>query len=161
MPDLDGHSPEGLYRVHFTSLVRAVALMGVADPEDVVVEAFIRLLETYDRIREPKAAAGYLRRTVINLASNRLRSHRVEQAALTRFVTPTSQDPMLADNSTALTILELPLRARQVLVLRYWLDLPDDEIAHYLSIRTATVRTHLSAARAKLRQQLSASEDTP
>lgn len=142
---------ENLYRTHFTSLARAVALMGAPDPEDVVAEAMMRVLANHRRIREPEAVAGYLRRTAINLASNRMRSRRSEQAALARLGSHAETSELAnepADTAIALAILTLPVRSRQVLVLRYWLDLPDSEIADLLGIRPATVRTHLTAARA-------------
>lgn len=152
-----------LYRTHFTSLVRAVALMGAPDPEDVVAEAMMRVLANQHRIREPEAVAGYLRRTTINLASNRMRSRRSEQAALARLGSPAETTELTnepADTATALAILALPMRSRQVLVLRYWLDLPDSEIADLLGIRPATVRSHLTAARAALRQTLTQDRNT-
>lgn len=161
MPGPQQDTFAGLYREHFIPLVRAVALMGVGDPEDIVAEAMIRVFAGFDRIRDPKAAGAYLRRTTINLANNRLRSRRAERAAIARLAIPLDQQAVIPvpDTSTRRAILGLPLRARQVLVLRYWLDLPDSEIAELLNISAATVRTHLSAARAALRQQLSAEQE--
>lgn len=99
-------------------------------------------------MRDPNAAASYLRTTVVNLSRSRLRRARVarrhrgsvgdavsaEIAALAR----------VAIRAVATALLALPRRQREVLVLRYWLDLPEAQIARELSMNPGSVKTHAS-----------------
>lgn len=116
--------------------------------EDIVHEAFLRV---HDRWQSIDAPAGYLRTTVVNLClawRNR--------AALARERTPRSGgwiDPPELDETWEL-LARLPHDQRVVLVLRYYEDLPDDEIAAVMGCRPATVRTRIHRALRKLRKEM-------
>jgi RNA polymerase sigma factor (sigma-70 family) len=99
-------------------------------------------------------AAAYLRKTVVNLTRSRQRHLRVAR----RFspdVPPVESAEVLAvlsdDRRRVVRALSrLSTRQRQVLVLRYWMDLPEREIADTLDIRPGTVKSTASQALAAL-----------
>lgn len=62
-----------LFAGQFARMVRLAALLGADDPEDVAQEAFVRLHNRKRALRDPHAAAAYLRTTVVNLSRSRLR----------------------------------------------------------------------------------------
>ncbi len=116
--------------------------------EDLVQEAFIRLSRSLDRIRDEERATAYLRSIVINLA----RDHNRRGLMSFRHRPPAQPDEPSAEataadlESRAEVIAELrrlPLRQRDCLVLRYYLDLGIDDIAATLQISRNSVKTHL------------------
>ena len=120
--------------------------------EDVVQDAFIGLHRRWDRVDNPPA---YLRISVINGCRSVLRRRRVARAYHSQWEPPGS------DASTPVLIAEehrevmravhrLPRRQREVLVLRYWQDLDDAQIAKTLSISQSSVRATISRARQAL-----------
>jgi RNA polymerase sigma-70 factor (sigma-E family) len=147
-----------LFDAQFGSMVRLAALLGADDPEDVAQEAFVRLDQRRGKLREDDKAAAYLRTTVVNLTRSRLRHLRVVR----RF----AADPPLVESAEVLALLSherqqlikglsrLTARQRQVVVLRYWLDLSEREIAETLGIRPGTVKSTSSKALASLGQLL-------
>ena len=139
-----------LHRQHYRSLVRLAALLGDRGAaEEVVQDAFVRVYLAGDRVREPLA---YLRRAVVNGARSSLRRRRVrEQAPLTvvRDVLPGE------DHSDVVAALRrLPVRQRECLVLRYYLDLSEAEIAAALGISAGSVKTHSHRGLAALEKTL-------
>ena len=116
--------------------------------EDLVQEAFIRLSRTAHRIRDSERAAAYLRSIVINLARDHNRrglvSLRHRPPAL--LDEPSAEDTAAARESRSEVVAALrtlPHRQRDCLVLRYYLDLPVEEIATTLGISANSVKTHL------------------
>lgn len=75
------HQREDAYQVlfvrHFRPTVRLAQLLGADDAEDVAQEAFVRLHQHGNRLRDPAAALAYVRRTTVNLVNSRLRHLRV------------------------------------------------------------------------------------
>jgi RNA polymerase sigma factor (sigma-70 family) len=153
-----------LYRRHWVGLVRT-ALVLVGDrpsAEDVVQEAFAGLYRAVPRLRDRDRALGYLRSSVIN----RCRSvHRARCTAL-RFYGRYGQEqtPVWSAESAALAredsrvalqaVARLRGRAREVLALRYLLDLSDGEIAAALGVSKATVSSTATRALAALAREL-------
>jgi RNA polymerase sigma-70 factor (sigma-E family) len=147
-----------LFDAQFGPMVRLAALLGADDPEDIAQEAFVRLDQRREKLREDDKAAAYLRTTVVNLTRSRLRHLRVVR----RF----AADTPLVESAEALALLShdrqqlikglsgLTTRQRQVVVLRYWLDLSEREIAETLGIRPGTVKSTSSKALASLGQLL-------
>jgi RNA polymerase sigma-70 factor (sigma-E family) len=146
-----------IYRTHGLGLVR-LALVLVGDKptaEDVVQDAFIGLFRGLDRLSDNDKALAYLRVSVVN----RCRSvHRARRAA---FLRPTHHETtvwsaeaaVLADEESRLTlqaVSRLPARAREVIALRYYLDMPDAEIAATLGVSRGTVSSTASRALASL-----------
>jgi RNA polymerase sigma-70 factor (sigma-E family) len=146
-----------LYRVHAARL-RRVAVLLVGDPEtaeDVVQDAFVRLHRRWLLLREPEKALAYLRTSVVNGSRSRLRRRRTERAYL---APPADQVPS-AEHQVLRTadlravgdgLRDLPRRQREVLVLRYYLDLSEAEIAGALGISRGSVKSHASRGIAAL-----------
>jgi RNA polymerase sigma-70 factor (sigma-E family) len=141
-----------LYAEHALGLTRLAQVMlgdrGAA--EDVVQEAFAGLFRRWARLADPERAPQYLRSAVLNRCRNALRDaargkergELMAEADLAGYCVPQSAAD---DRRAVLAALRLlPPRQREVLVLRYFLDLPDADIARSMGIRPGTVR---SAAR--------------
>jgi RNA polymerase sigma-70 factor (sigma-E family) len=147
---------EALFDASFETMKRLAYLLGADDPENIAQESFVRLHAKWHTLEEGKALA-YLRQTVVNLSRSRLRHLRVVR----RNPTETPPDEVSAE-ATVLASVEhrslraalagLALRQRQVLVLRYWLDLNQAEIAETLGVAVGTVKATTSQALANLRK---------
>jgi RNA polymerase sigma-70 factor (sigma-E family) len=145
-----------LFRAHAGGLRRLARLLvdDEATAEDVVQDAFLRLHRRWFRLREPDKALAYLRTSVLNGARSRLRRRRTE-----RGYRPTHEDQpsaertvVAADDQRAVVegLAGLPRRQREVLVLRYYLDLSEAEIAGALGISRGSVKSHASRGIAAL-----------
>jgi RNA polymerase sigma-70 factor (sigma-E family) len=145
-----------LYRAHGLGLIR-FALVLVGDrgtAEDVVQEAFLALYRGWDRVEDPGSALGYLRAAVLNGARSVQRSRRRSRARLLRSVQHTppvwSAESAVMERADRRAVLaavaRLPRRQREVLALRYYLDLSEQEIAEILGVARGTVSS--TAARA-------------
>jgi RNA polymerase sigma factor (sigma-70 family) len=151
----------GLYQAHGLSLVRT-ALMLVGDKptaEDVVQDAFIGLYRAMPRLSSNDKALAYLRASVVNGCRS---VHRARQRAFARPVQHapavwSAESAAMAREESRLAMLavsRLPRRAREVLALRYYLDLPDAEIAEALGISRSSVSSTASRALAVLAREL-------
>ncbi|MDE0804581.1 MAG: sigma-70 family RNA polymerase sigma factor [Acidimicrobiales bacterium] len=142
-----------LYRAEYRSLVRLATMLvderGLA--EELVQDAFVAAARTSGAgsLRDPAAAPAYLRSAVMNRARSHLRKRRVRRRHLRSVEPPRSapgaDDPVLRADSTrrmVAALRRLPLRQREVLVLRYYADLSEAEIAETLGIGTGSVKTH-------------------
>lgn len=150
---------EALYRAHATRLLRLAVLMvgDAGSAEEVLHEAFLRFHDTSRS--ENGNELAYLRRTVINLANNRHRHRRVvEKTPLPRAVEvpepATSAVRSMTRGRVVEAVRELPARQRECVVLHYFEELSDREIAEALGISTGSVKTHLHRARTALRKNL-------
>lgn len=148
----------------FEAMKRLAYLLGSDDPENIAQEAFVRLHDRWDTLDGPDKAQAYVRRVVVNLSRSRLRHLRVARRA------PREPNPdMVSAETTVLAgqdhsvvraaLATLPRRQRQVLVLRYWLDLDQTQIADTLGIAVGTVKATTHHAMAGLRAALAAGED--
>jgi len=117
--------------------------------EDLVQEAFVRLQASPTRPANP---GGYLRTVLVNLCRDHLR--REARARHRAVAVPLVQAPPEVDETWA-AVCRLPFRQRAAVVLRYYQDLPEAEIANLLDCRPGTVKSSLSRALAKLRKELS------
>ena len=153
-----------LYAAHYRALVRLAALLlrETATAEEVVQDAFVAMHGAWRRLDDPDRALAYLRRSVVNGARSALR-HRgvVERHAPAPLPDGASAEhgAMVAlEHEEVLTALRsLPVRQREVLVLRYYVDLAEADIADALGISRGAVKSHASRGMAALRSTLEAS----
>jgi RNA polymerase sigma-70 factor, ECF subfamily len=133
-------------------------VVGRADAEDVVQEAFIHFWRSRQRAKDPMA---YLYGCVRNCAFDFLRSRKrqarrdeasARQEAVPLFVEPLEQDERRAAIETALH--QLPETQREVLVMKVWGELSFLQIAEALGVSINTAASRYRYALAKLRQQL-------
>ncbi|MGH9136046.1 MAG: SigE family RNA polymerase sigma factor [Acidimicrobiales bacterium] len=140
-----------LYRQHYRSLVRLASLLvdDVAVCEELAQDAFVRFATRRRALQQPERADAYLRSIVLNGARSHLR--RRDPRTKLRLVRPElgerdAPDAVAGrhDDSQAvlLALRTLPDRQRDVLVLRYWMELSEAEIAATLGIGAGTVKTH-------------------
>lgn len=141
-----------LYRAEQPGLVRLATLLvrDQAVGEELVQEAFLRIAPKLDQVDAPGA---YLRTTVVNLC----RGHGRRQAVAARHPQQPAADaappPLPPDLAPVwLALDDLPERQRHALVLRFYLDLADDDIARLLDARPGTVRSLISRGLAALKE---------
>ena len=147
-----------LYDGHYVRLVRlAVLLVGDAGrAEEIVQDAFVDLVSRWRMIRDPGAAASYLRTCVANGARSHLRHRAVvnRQPVSKPSVMDSAETEALVriEHERVLSLLsELPGRQREVLVLRYYGQLSEAEIADTLGISRGSVKSHNSRGLRSLR----------
>ena len=140
---------EELFHGYFAAMTRLAAMLGADDPEDVAQEAFVRLHRRARTLRDPHAAIGYLRTTVVNLSRSRLR----HLAVVRRHAPDRAQDVASAEHEVVRregdrelldAMGRLSARHREALVLRYWLDLSEAEMADAMGVSRGTVKSHVS-----------------
>jgi RNA polymerase sigma-70 factor (sigma-E family) len=151
-----------LYRAHAVGLIRlAVVMLGDrAAAEDVVQEAFCGLYRRWDHLAQTDRALQYVRSSVLNGCRSQLRT-RVRHA---RRAFPAEPDSTASAEQHVLVgeehrevlaaLRRLPDRQREALVLRYFLDLPEPEIAQSMRISRGTVKSTTSRALAALARLL-------
>lgn len=138
------------------------AVMLTGDPhsaEDIVQETMVRAQLKWDRVLRSGAPDRYVRRMLTNVFIDWRRGSWVRRVLLR----PETDDSIAASGDHAAQtadrdqvwdlLARLPRRQRAALVLRYYDDLPDDEIADILGCAVGTVRAHISRALATLRAQ--------
>ena len=152
---------DDLFRAHVVSLVRVAVLLLGDQPsaEDVVQDAFLRLYRGLPSLRDPDKALPYLRASVINGSRSVLRARRRALLRRAQYEPAVWSAESAAidgeDRRAVLTaVAGLPRRSREVLALRYYLDLPDDEIAAALGVSRGTVSSTAARARAALARTL-------
>ena len=151
-----------LFHAHAGRLVRLAALLGDQDPEDAAAEAFCKFYRARRRLRTDDRPVGYLNRILVNEVRDRHRRRSVERRDAHLVAVPSSVVPAsdLGDHDLVVRALAtLPQRQREVLVLRYWLDLPMADIAVVMDTRVGTVKSQLSRGLNRLQVTLAATED--
>lgn len=150
-----------LYVEHYVGLVRLAALVlgSRESAEEVVQDAFVKLDGSWDRVEDPARRAAYLRSIVMNLARSRLRRRLVAR----RHRPAPEPDGSAADDAVLLrddrrqvieALQSLPARQRQCLVLRYYAELDEGEIAETLGISRGTVKSSTHRAMRTLERRL-------
>jgi RNA polymerase sigma factor (sigma-70 family) len=152
-----------LYREQWRPMVRlAAGLVDGAAAEDIVQDAFTALHRRLAALRNPDAAAGYLRTSVVNAARSVLRRRQTARKHLRALhdidAEPADAELMLSDDHRAvrLALAALPDRQREVLTLRYLTDCTDEQIAAALGLSRVGVRSASSRGLASLRTTLGA-----
>jgi RNA polymerase sigma-70 factor (sigma-E family) len=151
----------GLFRAHAVALVRVATLLlgDQQSAEDVVQDAFFGLYRGLPGLRDRSKALPYLRASVINGSRSVLRARKRAFLRKVQHEPPVwsaESAAMAGEDRKALlaAVARLPRRSREVLALRYYLDLADHEIATALGISRATVSSTASRALAKLAREL-------
>jgi RNA polymerase sigma-70 factor (sigma-E family) len=150
-----------LFSEHYRSLLGLARLLvdDRGSAEEVVQEAFVRLHRAWPGLRDPGGAAPYLRATVLNLARGQLR-HRAVVRRHTKDPDPDVEvfdDPAVRGEErrlVAAAVRTLPRRQRECLVLRFYLDLSEREIAEALDVSPGSVKTHIHRGLAALNDRL-------
>jgi RNA polymerase sigma factor (sigma-70 family) len=151
---------EELYATHAQGAVRLAYLL-VGDREiaqDVAQEAFLRAFGRFADMRKPHSFPTYLRATIVNLArkhfkrrglerlyAERLRSRPVMNAAL-----PNVEQRQLV----AQALMKVPMRQRAALVLHYYEDLSEYQVAELLGVSEQAARSLVARGRKTLREHL-------
>ncbi|HEX6524047.1 MAG TPA: SigE family RNA polymerase sigma factor [Streptosporangiaceae bacterium] len=151
---------EAVYRAHAFGLTRfALLLVGdKATAEDVVQDAFFGLYRHWDGLRDTGSVLAYLRTAVLN------RSRSVQRARSRRFRTVQHEPPAWSAEAAVLdredrrqvltAVARLSRRQREVLALKFYLDLGEQEIAETLRVSRGTVSSTASRALAALARAL-------
>jgi RNA polymerase sigma factor (sigma-70 family) len=166
--DTDGDVLAGLFSAHHVSLVRLAVLL-VGDPvsaEDIVQDVYARLQRR--AVRRPAARSAlptapqellaYARASVLNACRTLLRrqalTHRLWQSSQ-RPVWSAENDVLIADDRRRVlqALARLPARQREAIVLRYYLDLSEAEIAAAMRVRPGTVKSTISRGLDALRDR--------
>ena len=149
------------YQRHYGSLLRLAALLldDTASCEDVVQEAFIRVHAARARVREADKLLAYLRQTVVNLSRSTLRRRLLGLKLL-----PKPMPDMASAEEGAYAALEkdaliqalrgLQRRQREVLVLRYFSDMTEAQVATALGLSIGSVKAYGSRGIEALRVRL-------
>lgn len=150
-----------LFDAHYVPLVRMARLLvdDVESAEDVVMDGFAALHRRWSAIRDSEQAYRYVRSSVLNGARSQLRRRRTSrQHAVELIDLPATGDDLAlrrTEHAVVMGVLRsLPTRQRQVLVLRYFLDLSEAEISAELGISCGSVKTHASRGLAAARRAL-------
>jgi RNA polymerase sigma-70 factor (sigma-E family) len=132
--------------------------------EEVVQDAFVAMHGRWSKLEDPHRAVAYLRQAVVNRSRSVLR-HRGVQA---RYVEQPPADVPAADSGALAgerrrmvldALQQLSERQREVLALRYYLDLDEAAIAEHLGISRGAVKSHASRGAAALRLLLGENRD--
>jgi len=145
-------------RMHTAALLRTAYLLtgDAGAAEELVQDTLVRLYPKWDRVQAAELPLAYVRRSVTNAFVNEKRRPSSREIRLE--VVPERTDvrdatASIADRDELWPLLQaLPERQRAALVLRYFHDLPDDQIAAALECRAGTVRSLISRGLATMRQ---------
>jgi RNA polymerase sigma-70 factor (sigma-E family) len=140
-----------LYASHAPAAVRLAYLLtgDRALAQDLVQDAFARLVGRLVHLRARESFDAYLRRTIVNLSRDHFRRKRIERAYLAtqssqRRESTTVEPDVEAHEAMRAALLELPPRQRAAIVLRFYEDMTDQQVSEVLRCRPATVRSLVS-----------------
>ncbi|WP_425550822.1 SigE family RNA polymerase sigma factor [Actinoallomurus liliacearum] len=139
------------------TLLRAALLLTAdrTEAEDLLQAALAKTYLAWDRIKDRAALDGYVRRAMVNINISWWRRRRLEE-----YPTDEMPDTPVADHTDRSELRDaldrlldrLPARQRAYIVLRYFDDLTEAEIAEALGVSVGTVKSTVSRAMAKLRE---------
>jgi RNA polymerase sigma-70 factor (sigma-E family) len=146
-----------LYARHHGASVRLAYLLCGEEQEahDVVQDAFVRLISRPVALRDPSKFPAYLRRAVVTTALSRRRSATRERLRMERsagsIVAPAAFEQ---DEELWAAVQRLSSRQRAAIVLRFWLDLSEADVAAALGCRPGTVKSLTARGLAALRSEV-------
>lgn len=141
-----------LYAEHAVSLIRLAYLMlgDRAAAEDAVQDAFFGLYRRWDRLADPGRAVGYVRTAVLNGCRSALRRQATGRKLVIHQAPEASAEAAVLSREEREEVMRavraLPGRQREALVLRFYLDLPEQEIAQVMGLRPSSVRSATTRA---------------
>ena len=151
----------GLYVRHGPAAQRLAFLLtgNRVEAEDLVQEAFVRVVGRFGHLRVPDAFEAYLRRTIVNLHTSHLRRLRSERAWLERERrrserTPSAIPDVGAREELWRAVRDLPPRQRAAVVLRFYEDLSEQRTAEILGCSPAAAKALVARAMETLREQI-------
>ena len=150
-----------LYSLHYRALVRMAVLLvrDVPTAEDVVQDSFVAVHGGWQRLRDAESALAYLRHAVLNRSRSVLRHRAVVARHLPN---PPPDNPSaeygalvrLERSAVVEALRKLPGRQREAIVLRYYADFSEAEVATAMGISRGAVKSHTARAMAALRADL-------
>ena len=150
-----------LYQAHALGLVKLAVLMVGDQPtaEDIVQDAFLGLYRRWSALRDADKALGYLRSSVVNKCRTFHRVRFRRQAVpldLPGHVDSAEAEAMLgeAHREVLAALRRLPRRQRESVVLRYYLDMTEDQAAQAMGVSRGTVKSATSRGVAALARLL-------
>jgi RNA polymerase sigma-70 factor (sigma-E family) len=150
-----------MYCTEYRSLVRmsAVLVGDVSTAEEVVQDCFIAMHGAWRRLRDSDKAVNYLRRSVVNRSRSVLRRRIVADRHAPKHEPdmPSAEQGAIAQlerRAVISALRSLSPRQREALVLRYYLDLSEDQVASAMNISRGAVKSHTARAKAALRSVL-------
>lgn len=154
-PDFDrfvAENTDGLVRTAY------LIVWDLAEAEDLVQETLIKVAKRWPKVSRMDHPVAYARRILVNLALDgsprRLRQRAELSEAQPREPPAPAAAPLDTHDDLYTALAELPPRQRAVLVLRYFLDLPEAEVASALRCSLGTVKSTASRGLARLEQTL-------
>ena len=150
-----------LYMGHYNQLVRLAVMLvhDVQTAEEVVQDAFEAMHLAWRRLRDTEKALSYLRQSIVNKSRSVLRHRKVVEMHAPK----PAPDEQSAEHA-ALTLIErsavtsalrtLPARQREAIVLRYYGDFSEADIAKAMGISRGAVKSHTARAMAALKSIL-------
>ena len=150
-----------MYSTEYSSLVRmSVVLVGdVGTAEEVVQDSFIAIHVAWRRLRDIDKAVNYLRRSVVNRSRSVLRRRIVAERHAPKHEpdVPSAEQgaiTQLERHAVVAALRSLPPRQREALVLRFYLDLSEEQVASAMHISLGAVKSHTARGKAALRSAL-------
>ena len=150
-----------LYSLQYKSLVRLAAMLvrDTSTAEEVVQDAFIAMHDGWHRLKDADKALAYLRQAVVNRSRSVLRHRMVVEKNAPK---PAPDMPSAEHGAMALlerseviaALRDLPERQREAIVLRYYADLSEADIAATMGISRGAVKSHTARAMASLKAAL-------
>jgi RNA polymerase sigma-70 factor (sigma-E family) len=158
------HGLEALYRAHAAEALRLGYLLTGERTlaEDLVQDAFVKVLGRFHDLRNREAFWWYLRRTIVNLSTSHFRRRRVERAWLERQPPQeaASFPPDLGDRERLReALMSLRPEQRAAIVLRFYEDLSEADTAEALGMPLGTVKSTVSRGLDRLRRQVEKEEE--
>ena len=149
---------DALYREHAPAALRlAILLTGDRSlAEDVVQDAFVRVAMRKARLRELDAFGSYLNRAVANQVKDHFRHQQVvkKHAPVTHQRDRVSDPELETRDALWQALQQLPARQRAALVLRFYEDMTEADIADALGCRLGTAKSLVSRGLAQLRKEI-------
>lgn len=146
-----------LYLTHYRPLVRMAALLvqDLAAAEEIVQDSFVALHGAWRRLPDAEHALSYLRRSVVDRSRAALRRHVVVDKLAPDLPGGRGEASIEVERSAFISALwTLPSREREVVVLRYFADLPETQVASATGISETAVKAYAAQAMSSLRTEL-------